>query len=85
MSKSSIVKKKMVGIVISDKMDKSRIVIVKGVKKHSTYGKFLKTKKKFMVHDESNKTKIGDKILIQESKPISKRKKWEIVEIVGKA
>jgi small subunit ribosomal protein S17 len=83
--KAKETKKQLVGIVSSDKMLKSRVVYVEGVKVHPEYGKILKTRKKFMAHDDKNKSKVGDRILMQESVPISKRKRWEIVEILSKA
>jgi small subunit ribosomal protein S17 len=76
-------KKKMTGVVVSDKMEKSRVVVVEGKKKDVTYKKYLKTRKNFMVHDEENKSKRGNTVVIQETAPRSKRKKWEIVEILG--
>lgn len=70
------------GIVLSDKMNKSRVVLVETIKKHSLYGKFLKKRKKYMVHDEKNESKVGDVVSFVETRPISKRKKWMIVEII---
>jgi len=75
-------KKRLVGIVLSDKMDKSRVVVVECVKKHTVYGKFLTKRKKFMVHDEKNKSKIGNHVIIEETKPISSKKRWAFVKIV---
>jgi small subunit ribosomal protein S17 len=76
-------KRKITGLVVSDKMNKSRVVVVEDRKKHSSYEKYMKTRKKFMVHDEENKSKRGNTVVIQETAPFSKRKKWEIVEILG--
>jgi small subunit ribosomal protein S17 len=81
--KTAETKRKTVAIVVSDKMDKSRIVVVERQKKHPVYGKYIKVRKKFCVHDAENKSKIGDKVVIQESIPISKRKKWVLLEILG--
>lgn len=79
------IKKAIVGVVLSDKMEKTRTVISESVKKHPVYGKYVKTRKKFMVHDEDNKSKAGDQVVLQETKPISKGKKWVITEILGQA
>ncbi len=70
-------KKTMVGVVLSDKMNKSRVIVTEGVKKHPAYGKFLKTRKKFFVHDADNKSKAGDRVVLQETIPISKNKRWK--------
>ena len=75
--------KKITGLVISDKMNKSRVVVVEGVKKHPVFGKYLKTRKKFMAHDEENKSKRGHQVVIRETTPLSKRKRWEIIEILS--
>lgn len=77
------IKKVYEGVVVSDKMDKSRIVVVETIKKHPLYGKFLRRRKKYMVHDEENKSKVGDRVLFVESRPISKRKKWVIQGILN--
>lgn len=79
------VKKTIVGIVSSDKMDKSRTVLVEAVKKHPTYGKYVGSRTKFMAHDAENKSKIGDKVVLIETRPLSKNKRWQIQEILGKA
>lgn len=77
------IKKVYEGVVVSDKMDKSRVVVVETIKKHPLYGKFLRRRKKYMVHDEENKSKVGDRVSFVESRPISKRKKWVIQEILN--
>ncbi len=77
------VKKVYEGVVVSDKMDKSRSVVVETIKKHPLYGKFLRRRKKYMIHDEENKSKVGDRVSFVETKPISKRKKWIILEILN--
>ncbi len=78
-------KRTKTGIVLSDKMDKTRVIIVEGTKKHSVYGKFLKIRNKFYAHDAGNKSKVGDKVTIEESIPMSKLKRWVVTEIVEKA
>ena len=78
------VKRTKTGVVSSDKMDKTRVVVVEGTKKHTIYGKYLKKQAKFYAHDEKNKSKAGDKVTIEESIPISKLKRWVVTEIVEK-
>lgn len=74
-----------IGIVVSDKMDKTVVVATKEHVRHSLYGKAIKRTKKFKVHDENNECGIGDKIKVMETRPISKDKRWRLVEIVEKA
>ena len=69
----------MNGIVVSDKMDKTIVVQVERRVMHPIYKKFINRSKKYAVHDEQNKHKIGDQVLIRECRPISKRKCWEVV------
>ena len=76
-------KKGKVGVVVSDKMDKTVVVKIDRLKMHSKYKKKYKVSKKYKVHDEENEFKIGDKVMIMESKPISKDKKW-VAKEVGK-
>jgi small subunit ribosomal protein S17 len=66
------------GIVVSDKMDKTVVVLVTRYKEHPKYKKRYKISKKYKVHDGENKVKVGDEVIIQECKPISKNKKWRI-------
>ena len=73
------------GTVISDKMDKTITVIVETKKTHPIYGKRVKYSKKFKAHDEKNEAKIGDKVLIMETRPLSATKRFRLVEIVEKA
>jgi len=78
-------RKERVGIVVSDKMDKTIIVAVSERVKHPLYKKIVNRTKKFKAHDENNACGIGDKVLIQETRPLSKDKCWRLVEIVEKA
>lgn len=78
-------RKIQVGKVISDKMDKTIVVAVETYKRHSLYGKRIKYTKKFKAHDENNQAKIGDVVKIMETKPLSKNKRWRLVEIVEEA
>ena len=73
------------GSLISDKMDKTITVIVETKKTHPIYGKRVKYSKKFKAHDEKNEAKIGDKVLIMETRPLSATKRFRLVEIVEKA
>ena len=79
------VKKQLVGLVTSNKMDKTIKVIVERKLKHPVYGKYVKKSKKFTAHDAENKSNIGDLVKIQESRPLSKSKRWTLVEILEKA
>lgn len=67
------------GVVVSDKMDKTVTVQVERRFKHTLYKKFIRRSKKYAAHDETNAVKVGDVVKIQECRPISKRKKWEVV------
>jgi small subunit ribosomal protein S17 len=78
-------RKTQVGKVVSDKMDKTIVVAVETYKKHDLYHKRIKYTKKFKAHDENNEAKIGDIVRIMETRPLSKDKRWRLVEIVEKA
>ncbi len=74
-----------VGEVVSNKMDKTVIVLVERKVKYPIYGKFVNKRKKYFAHDEKNEVSIGDKVQIMETKPLSKNKCWRIVEIIERA
>ncbi len=78
-------RRQVVGTVISDKMDKTVVVQVERLVKHRLYKKFIRRRNKFAAHDENNSCKIGDKVLITESRPLSKTKRWRVSDIVAKA
>ena len=78
-------RKERIGVVTSDKMDKSIVVSVVRKVKHPKYGKFVKKTKKFVAHDETNDCNIGDTVKIMETRPLSKTKNWRLVEIVERA
>ncbi len=78
-------RKTRIGLVVSDKMEKSIVVAVERKVKHPMYGKFVKTTTKFKAHDEGNTCGIGDTVLIMETRPLSKTKNWRLVEILEKA
>ncbi|MFA7147584.1 MAG: 30S ribosomal protein S17 [Syntrophomonadaceae bacterium] len=73
------------GTVSSDKMEKTVTVSVETVKQHPLYKKTIRTSKKYMAHDENNEAKTGDVVKIMETRPLSKNKRWRLVEIVRKA
>jgi small subunit ribosomal protein S17 len=77
-------RKERIGVVTSNKMDKSIVVNIKRKEKHPKYGKFVNKSNKFTAHDEENKCDIGDTVRIMETRPISKNKKWRLVEIIEK-
>ncbi len=78
-------RKTLIGIVTSNKMEKSISVVVERRIKHPIYGKFVKKSNKFMAHDENNECQEGDKVLIMETRPMSARKRWRLVEVLEKA
>jgi small subunit ribosomal protein S17 len=78
-------RKERVGKVVSNKMTKSITVAVERKVKHGMYGKFVKKTTKFMAHDEKNECAIGDLVKIMETRPLSKSKRWRLVEVVEKA
>jgi len=75
----------MVGTVVSDGMDKTVIVLVERLVKHKFYKKYIRRRSKFAAHDENNASRVGDKVLIIQSRPLSKTKRWRVSEIVEKA
>ncbi|MTI41502.1 30S ribosomal protein S17 [Fulvivirga lutimaris] len=78
-------RKERVGQVVSNKMDKSITIVVNRKEKHPIYGKFVKKSTKFMAHDENGECGIGDTVRIMETRPLSKSKRWRLVEIIEKA
>jgi small subunit ribosomal protein S17 len=74
-----------VGTVVSDKMDKTVVVSVERVIRHPLYGKTMRQTVKFKAHDENNECSIGDRVRIMETRPLSKDKRWRVMEIVEKA
>ena len=78
-------KKTRIGVVASVSMDKSITVTIERKLRHPIYGKFVKKSKKFMAHDESNDCNVGDTVKIMETRPLSKRKRWRLVEILERA
>ena len=79
------IRKTRVGIVSSDKMDKTVVVSIKDKVRHPLYGKIINRTVKYKAHDEENTCGVGDKVLIMETRPMSKDKRWRVVEIIEKA
>jgi small subunit ribosomal protein S17 len=79
------VRKRLIGVVVSDRMDKTVVVLVNRLTKHRTYKKFIRKRAKYMAHDPQNRCQIGDKVKIIESRPISKRKRWQVFDIIEKS
>ncbi len=78
-------RKTKIGKVVSHKMHKSMVVSVERQVKHALYGKYIRKTSTFMVHDENNDAKEGDRVVIMETRPLSKRKRWRLVEILERA
>ncbi|MBQ6955700.1 MAG: 30S ribosomal protein S17 [Bacteroidales bacterium] len=78
-------RKERIGVVVSNKMEKSIVVLVERKVKHPKYGKFVKKSTKFMAHDQNNECNIGDTVRIMETRPLSKSKCWRLVEIIERA
>ena len=77
-------RKERVGLVVSNKMDKSIVVSIERKVKHPKYGKFVKKTSKFVAHDETNTCSIGDTVKVMETRPLSKTKNWRLVEVLEK-
>lgn len=78
-------RKTRIGTVVSDKMDKTVVVAISRRYKHTKYKKFVKERNRYKVHDETNEARTGDKVLIEETRPLSRSKRWKIKEIIEKA
>jgi len=78
-------RKTRLGVVVSDKMDKTIVVALEDFVRHSLYGKAVKRSKKVKAHDEANECNVGDKVRIMETRPLSKDKRWRLVNIIEKA
>jgi small subunit ribosomal protein S17 len=77
-------RRRMSGQVVSDKMEKTVVVQVTTSKRHSVYNKIMRTAKKYLAHDEESTAHEGDWVTIEESRPLSRRKRWRVIEIVGR-
>jgi len=78
-------RRQLIGTVVSDKMDKTAVVQVERLVKHPLYKKYIRRRNKFAAHDTDNSCSIGDKVMITESRPISKLKRWRVTDILEKA
>ena len=83
--KNNPIKIKLEGMVVSDKMQKTVVVKVERFKRHPFYHKVMRISKRFKAHDENNECKVGDIVIIEQTKPLSKEKKWKVIQIVKKA
>ena len=85
MTEERTLRKVRVGMVVSDKMDKTVVIAIEDNVKHPVYGKIIKRTLKVHAHDENNECGMGDKVRIMETRPLSKTKRWRLVEIIEKA
>ena len=85
MSETRNERKTRIGIVVSDKMDKTVVVAVKDLEQHKMYKKLIKKTVKFKAHDENNEAHVGDKVSIMETRPLSKGKRWRVAAILERA
>ena len=85
MTEQRALRKTRVGIIVSDKMDKTVVVAIEDNVKHPVYGKIVKRTLKVHAHDEKNECGVGDRVEIMETRPLSKTKRWRVVEIIEKA
>ena len=85
MTEERSLRKVRVGMVVSDKMDKTVVIAIEDNVKHPVYGKIIKRTLKVHAHDESNECGVGDKVRIMETRPLSKTKRWRVVEVIEKA
>ena len=79
------VKKKREGVVVSDKMTKTRVVVIERVFRHPRYERVITRSKRLKAHDEQNTSKVGDRVLIEETRPLSKEKRWRILQVLASA
>lgn len=79
------VRKKLVGVVISNSMEKTAVVLVNRLKKHKMYKKYVTTRAKYVAHDPQNICQVGDKVKILESRPFSKTKRWQVLEVTERS
>jgi small subunit ribosomal protein S17 len=81
-SRNKTQKRKLIGVVTSDKMDKTCVVVVERRYSHLKYGKFLTARKKYKAHDEKNEFKTGDRVVIVEHRPLSREKRWKVIKLL---
>jgi len=78
-------RKKLIGTVVSNRMQKSALVLVERLTRHRKYGKYVRRRAKYMVHDPQHSCRIGDRVTVIESRPISKKKRWQLFDIIEKS
>jgi len=83
--KNNPIKRKLEGVVVSDKMQKTVVVKIERFKRHPLYHKVMRASKRFKAHDENNECKVGDVVIIEQTRPLSKEKRWKVVQIVKRA
>jgi len=83
--KAKGIRKTMVGMVVSDRMEKTRVVVVQRLVKHPLYQKYIRRRSRYKVHDETNACRVGDRVLIIETRPLSREKRWRLKEILERA
>jgi len=79
------IRKTMVGMVVSDRMEKTRVVVVQRLVKHPLYQKYIRRRTRYKVHDEGNSCHVGDRVMIVETRPSSRDKRWRVKEILERA
>ena len=79
------IRKTMVGLVVSDRMEKTRVVVVQRLVKHPLYQKYIRRRTRYKVHDETNNCRVGDRMMIVETRPLSREKRWRVKEILERA
>ena len=79
------IRKSMVGMVVSDRMEKTRVVVVQRLVKHPLYQKYIRRRTRYKVHDEANSCRVGDRVMIVETRPLSREKRWRVKEILERA
>ncbi len=79
------VRKRLVGVVVGNRADKTAAVLVNRLKQHRTYKKYMRSQTKYLVHDPENKCMVGDRVRIIETRPISKRKRWQVLEVLERS
>ena len=83
--RGKIMRRELIGVVTSDKMQKTRVVLVERRLSHAKYGKYMTAQTKYKAHDEKNEYKTGDRVLIVESRPLSRDKRWRVEKLIEKA
>jgi len=78
-------KKTREGVVVSDKMTKTRVVLIERVYRHPRYERVVRRSKKLKAHDETNASKVGDRVLLEETRPLSREKRWRIRQVLGRS